>query len=56
MTCATCKHFLAQSDDRGLCRRNQPTVFLRPDDSTVSLFPPMLTTGLCGEHKENDNA
>lgn len=56
MTCQTCTHFLPQSDEQGLCRRYPPTVFLRADDSTVSLFPPMLNEGVCGEHKEISNA
>lgn len=56
MTCQTCTHFLKQSDDQGLCRRYPPTLFLLPDQSTISLFPPMLNDGLCGEHKEKDNA
>lgn len=56
MPCSTCAHSLKQSDDQGLCRRNPPTVFLRPDDSTISLFPPMLNGGLCGEFKEKNNA
>lgn len=55
MTCQTCTHFLKQSDDQGLCRRYPPTLFLRAD-STISLFPPMLNDGLCGEHKEKQDA
>ena len=56
MSCSTCQHFLSQSDEQGLCRRYPPTLFLRADDSTISLFPTMLNTGLCGEHKEKQNA
>jgi len=56
MTCQTCQHFLPQSDEQGLCRRNPPQVFLLPDNATISLFPLMTNEGLCGEHKENSNA
>ena len=56
MTCQSCAHFLKQSDEQGLCRRYPPTLFMLPDQSTISLFPPMLNEGRCGEHKENDNA
>lgn len=56
MTCQTCTHFLPQSDEQGLCRRYPPTLLMLPDQSTISLFPPMLTAGLCGEHKEKDHA
>ena len=54
MTCSTCQYFLKQTDEQGLCRRYPPTLFLRTDESTVSLFPPMLNEGWCGEHKEID--
>lgn len=56
MTCQTCAHFLPQSDEQGLCRRYPPTVALLPDHSTISLFPPMLNDGACGEHKEKQDA
>lgn len=56
MTCQTCTHFLTQTDEQGLCRRNPPQVFLLPDNSTIALFPPMTNEGLCGEHKEKNDA
>lgn len=56
MTCQACTHFLKQSEGQGLCRRYPPTLSLLPDQSTVSLFPPMLNEGCCGEHKGIDNA
>ena len=55
MICQSCVHFLSQTEGQGLCRRNPPTVFLHPDESTISLFPSMLNEGYCGEHKEKDN-
>ena len=55
MTCQTYTHFLKQTDEQGLCRRYPPTLFLMPDQSTVSLFPPMLNEGLCGEYQEKIN-
>ncbi|MEN9885424.1 MAG: hypothetical protein RL758_2 [Pseudomonadota bacterium] len=54
MTCQTCQYFLPQTDTQGLCRRNPPQVFLRPDESTISLFPFMMFEGWCGEHKEKE--
>ena len=56
MTCQTCQHYLPATPEQGLCRRFPPTLFLREDNSTVSLFPPMKPEGLCGEHKEQQNA
>jgi hypothetical protein len=57
MACATCQFFLAQSEEQGLCRRYPPTVVvMQPDQSTLSMFPPMLKNGLCGEHKEKTDA
>lgn len=54
MTYQTCTHFLKQTEEQGLCRRYPPTLFMLSDQSTISLFPPMLNDGLCGEHKESD--
>lgn len=49
--CMTCKFFLAQENDQGLCRRYPPSVFLQFDKSTVSIFPTMLKAGYCGEYQ-----
>lgn len=50
--CATCRFFMAQSDEHGLCRRNPPTP-IKTEESIISFFPTMLNDGWCGEHKEN---
>jgi len=51
MTCQTCAHFLAQTDEQGLCRRYPPTPIYTPEGIN-SIFPQMLKDGLCGEYKE----
>lgn len=56
MTCQSCIHFLKQSDEQGLCRRYPPTLFLRADDSTISIFPPMLNEGWCGEFQVKEQS
>jgi len=55
-TCATCKFFLATTDADGLCRRFPPVPLVYEGNQTISVFPPMLSEGYCGEHKEQDNA
>lgn len=54
-TCATCKFFMLQTEEQGLCRRFPPVPLIQPNDQTVSVFPPMLHEGWCGEHFEKDN-
>ena len=53
-TCATCKHFLAVTDADGLCRRFPPVPLVFSNDQTISVFPPMLTEGACGEFQEKE--
>lgn len=54
--CQNCKFFLPQDEGQGLCRRNPPQVVIHHNGPTVSVFPPMLNEGWCGEHikKESD--
>lgn len=52
--CSTCKYFMKQSDDQGLCRRSPPTVLVYPTGPTISVFPPMLADGWCGEFAKKD--
>ena len=54
-TCQTCKFFLAKGKADGLCRRNPPTPLIYPHGASVSVFPPMLNEGWCGEHFEKEN-
>ena len=53
-TCATCKYFLAVTEADGLCRRFPPVPLVYPNGPTVSVFPPMLNEGYCGEFKEKE--
>lgn len=54
-TCQSCKYFMPQSDEQGLCRRSPPTVLVYPDGQTVSVFPPMLAEeGWCGEFDKKE--
>jgi len=55
MNCSTCQYFMPQSDTQGICRRYPPTVLIHDNGPTVSVFPPMLVEGYCGEHKEIPN-
>ena len=55
-TCQNCKFFLATTDTDGLCRRFPPVPLVYEGNQTISVFPPMLNEGYCGEHKEKDNA
>ncbi len=56
MTCQTCNHFFQTSDEQGLCRRFPPVPLITKSGETHSVFPPMLNEGLCGEHKEKQDA
>lgn len=53
MNCENCKHFLAQTDAQGLCRRFPP-VPIATSEGVTAFFPAMLNDGLCGEHKEKE--
>lgn len=52
--CQSCKYFMPQSDEQGLCRRSPPTLQVHPNGPTVSVFPPMPADGWCAEltHKK----
>lgn len=50
-TCSTCKFFMQQTEEQGLCRRFPPVPLIHPNGPTISVFPPMLNEGYCGEHK-----
>ncbi len=55
MNCQTCQHFLVRTEQDGLCRRFPPAL-VAIDGLPVPAFPPMLNEGLCGEHKEKQDA
>lgn len=52
MDCLNCQYFLPTADAQGICRRNPTTVFLKADESTISLFSQMFNSGVCGKFKE----
>lgn len=58
MECQNCKYYLPENENQGLCRRFPPTLWIHINGPTVSVFPPMMATGYCGEHakKEDDNS
>lgn len=50
----TCQSFMPQSDEKGICRRSPPTGLVYPAGQTVSVFPPMLVEGWCGEFAKKE--
>lgn len=53
--CQSCKYFMPQAGDQGLCRRSPPTVLIYPSGPTVSVFPPMMADGWRGEFKQKES-
>lgn len=53
-TCQSCRFYLPQSEDQGLCRRSPPATHIHPNGPTFSVFPPMRTDGWCGEHAKKE--
>ena len=54
-TCATCEFFMLQTEEQGLCRRFPPVPLVFEGNQTISVFPPMLNEGYCGEHQGVEN-
>lgn len=52
--CQSCKYFMPQPAQQGLCRRSPPTVLVYPDESSFSVFPSMLADGWCGEFAKKE--
>lgn len=50
-----CKYFMPQSDKQGICRCSLATVLIYPNGPTVSVFPPMLADGWCGEFAQKES-
>lgn len=57
--CGACAFFIETGPDKGICRRFPPVVLYDPeakfDQRFVSIFPPMLLGGWCGEFKNRTN-
>ena len=52
--CQTCTFFLSSDDAQGLCRRFPPVPLIHVNGPVVSVFPPMLNEGRCGEFKSKN--
>jgi len=49
--CSECKFFLPQHQEGGLCRRYPATPVCDQKGNFLSVFPPMMNMGWCGEFK-----
>ena len=49
-SCETCCFFMPRENADGLCRRFPPVALIHEDGPVISVFPPMLPSGWCGEH------
>ena len=54
-TCEFCRYFMPQSEVKGECRRSPPALRIYPNGPTVSVFPPMLADGWCGEFTKKES-
>lgn len=51
--CSSCKHYLPEIPEKGLCRRYPPTPIAHPTPQGVGVtpfYPQVLADNLCGEY------
>lgn len=54
-SCQSCRFFAQQIEVKGECRRSAPALKIFPTGPTVSVFPPMLADGWCGEFDKKES-